>query len=210
MCSEKKMTYFMRDRESGYHRGIGAGLRREPVHAVDVHRRELPLGDPGIDKGITELKLSTSRRDTRQADQAKGQLRGFQRDFAHLRIGWGCTLSAHQPCHVDAGGGQDPGRRTQSNRLIRRRHHPTVVHAHLDARPACALAPRRGKPTHLSLLRNLRTVFRRSKSDTGVRADESKHQCSRDCVSHHATVRPAGECLNALEVTRGETLVTSG
>ena len=202
------MTYFMRDRESAYHRRIGAGLRREPVHTVDVHRRELPLGDPGIDKGITELKLSTSRRDTRQADQAKGQLRGSQRDFAHPRIGCRCILSAQQPCHVDAGGGQDPGRRTQSNRLIRRRHHPMVVHAHLEARPAFAL--RRGKPTRLSLLRNLRAVIRRSKSDTGVRGHESKHQCSRDCVSHHATVRPAGECLNALEVTRGETLVTSG
>jgi len=36
------------------------------------------------------------------------------------------------PGRVDAGGGQDPGRRTQSNRLIRRRHRPGVVHAHLD------------------------------------------------------------------------------
>jgi len=151
------MTYLMRGRESGDYRRIGAGLRREPVHAVDVHCRELPLGDPRIDKGITELKLSTGRRDTRQADQAKGQLRGSQRALAHLRIGWGCILSAHQPGHVDAGGGHDPGRRTQSNRLIRRRHHPTVVHAHLDARSAFAL--RRGKPTHLSLLRNLRTVI---------------------------------------------------
>ena len=204
------MTYLMRDRESGYHHRIGAGLRREPVHAVDVHRRERPRGDPGIDKGITELKLSTSRRDTWQADQAKGQLRESQRAFAHLRIGWGGTLSAHQPCHVDAGGGQDPGRRTQSNRLIRRRHHPMVVHAHPDARPAFALELRRGDPTHLGLLRNLRSVIRRVKSDTGVRGHESQHQCSRDCVSHHATVRSAGECLNALEVTRGETLVTSG
>jgi hypothetical protein len=69
--SEKKVTYFMGDGEAGHHRRIGASLCREPVHAVDVHGREFPLGHPAIDEGITELKLSASRRDTRQADQAE-------------------------------------------------------------------------------------------------------------------------------------------
>jgi len=68
--SEKKMTYFMADRKAAHHRCVSASLHREPVHAVDVHGRELPLGDPAIDEGITELKLSASRRDTRQMDQA--------------------------------------------------------------------------------------------------------------------------------------------
>ena len=49
-------------------------------------------------------------------------------------MGCGRVVAAWQPGDIDAGGGQDPGRRTQSNRLFRRRHHPGVVHAHLHAR----------------------------------------------------------------------------
>ena len=60
------------------------------------------------------------------------EFRGRERDIA-LRWMPACrVVAALEPGDVDAGGGQDPGRRTQSNRLIRRRHHPGVVHAHLN------------------------------------------------------------------------------
>jgi hypothetical protein len=58
-------------------------------------------------------------------------------------------------------------------------------------------------------LRSRRSVLWRRLRDTRGCHQDCDCQCKGDCVAHDATVRRAGRCLNALEVTRGETLVTS-
>ena len=184
--AEQQMPDFVRGGKPEHGRCIRAGLRRQPMHAVHVDRRKLSFADRGVDERVAQLQLPVSRRDSGQADEAHRQLRAAKRRVTRFGIHHGFINSAEKPRHVDAGGGQDPGRRTQSNRLIRRRHDSVVVHAHLDARPR-----------HFTLLR------------AGGRRRQSERQRHRDRVSHLATVRRARKCLNGLEVTRGETLVTS-
>ena len=101
---------------------------------------------------------------------------------------------------VDAGRGQNGGCRLQSSRLMGRRRGRDVVDPHLEAR---ALTEGARIP-----------VCRRSRDRVGRRRcandDEHTHQHEgcRDCSWHEATVRLARQCLNALEVTCGDMLVT--
>ena len=44
--------------------------------------------------------------------------------------------------------------------------------------------------------------------DTYRDGHQPDRPCNRECVSHEPTVRRIARCLNALEVTGGETLVT--
>ena len=140
------MPDFVRDGESEEYRRVRAGLCRQPMHAIDVNGRELPFAGGCIHERVSELKPATRGGRPGQADQSNRQFRPDNRRFARPRTalpaeararrrGLRRIVSAVQPHHVDTGGGQDPGRRTQSNRLIRRRHRPGVVHAHRDARP---------------------------------------------------------------------------
>ena len=134
--AEEQVTYFMRDGKAEHHRRVGARLPGQPFHAIHENRRQLSLVRAGVYQGVSELKLSLGGRSCRQPDQSNGEFPSLERGvagpaFAALRLRRG-RLSTPQPCNVDAGGGQDPGRCTQSNRLIRRRHHPGVVHAHLN------------------------------------------------------------------------------
>jgi hypothetical protein len=130
---EQEMPDLVRGREADHHRGVGARLRGHRVHAIDIHRRQTARANTRIHQGVPELQLAVRRR-ARQAHEADRELCGPGRRLACDRMSPGRVVAARQPGDVDAGGGQDPGRRTQSNRLFRRRHHPGVVHAHLHAR----------------------------------------------------------------------------
>ena len=132
------MADLVRGREAEHHRGVGVRLRGYPVHAIDVHRRQAARADTRVHERVPELQLAARRR-ARQTHEADRELRGPGRRLARDRMGPGRVVAACQPGDVDAGGGQDPGRCTQSNRLFRRRHHPGVVHAHLEARGRDAL-----------------------------------------------------------------------
>lgn len=121
------MTYFMRDRESKQRRAVRGRQTSEPLDAIHVDRRQRPLVDPCVYQGVSELQLPMLRRRSRQADEPDGEFCSAERCVARRGR---AVSSTRQPRDIDAGGGQDPGRRTQSNRLIRRRHHPVVVHAH--------------------------------------------------------------------------------
>jgi len=193
---EQQVPHFVRHREAEQHRRVGASLRGQPLHAIDEHRRQPALVNRRVHQGVPELQLTARRRRSRQAHEPNGQLRGPGRRVARGRMRRGRVVAAPQPRDIDAGGGQDPGRRTQSNRLIRRRHHPGVVHAHLQARVRDDRFPGR----------LWRAVGGRLNGTRGRHRQSERH--SRYCVSHAATVRRGGKCLNALEVTRGETLVT--
>ena len=184
------MPDFVRGGKPEHRRCIRAGLCRQPMHAVHVDCCKLSFADRRIDERVAQLKLPAGRRDSGQADEPHRELRAAKRRVTRFWIHPGFINSAEQPGHVDAGGGQDPGRRTQSNRLIRRRHDSVVVHAHLDARPR-----------NDDFLSNIRSVIRGRSRDTGGRRRQSERQCHSDCVSHLVTVRRARKCLNALEVT---------
>ena len=126
------MTYFVREREAEHRRRVGACLPREPFHAIHEDRRQLSLVRAGVYQGVSELKLSAGGGSPRQPHESNREFLRLER-----RVTGGAPAAcpegrrgAGRPCRVDAGGGQDPGRCTQSNRLIRRRHHPGVVHAH--------------------------------------------------------------------------------
>jgi hypothetical protein len=85
--SEQQMPDFMRDGEPQHHRRIGPGLRREPVDAIDVHGRKLPLADSRIHERISELELAAGGRHTGQADEPDREFGAFERDVARQRIG---------------------------------------------------------------------------------------------------------------------------
>ena len=123
------------------------------------------------------------------------QFRRVEWCIAHRGTRIGCHIAAGEPARADADSGQDRGCRTQSNRLIRCRHDCRVVHAHLNV--------------DVSLRRKIRTAIRRRLRQTR-RAGEQRDCPCNECVAHEATVRRLVRCLNALEVTGGETLVTRG
>ena len=131
---EQQVPNLVRHREAEQHRGIGTGLRGQPLHPVDIHRRQAALANAGIHQGVPEPQLAARRRRSRLAHEADREHPTAGRRVARSCMGCGRVVAAGQPGDIDAGGGQDPGRRTQSNRLFRRRHHPGVVHAHLEAR----------------------------------------------------------------------------
>jgi len=122
------MTNFVRHGKAEHRRAVGACLCRQPFDTVHEDRRQLSLAGARVYQGVSELKLPRSRRRARKPDKSNGEFRRLERRATGRR---GVHTAVH-PGDVDAGGGQDPGRCTQSNRLIRRRHHPGVVHAHLD------------------------------------------------------------------------------
>lgn len=181
------MPYLVRDREAKQGRAVRALVPRQPLHTVDEDRCQLALVRLRVYQGVSELEVSLRRWGGRKPREPHGKVCGAQR-----RVADRChrLIAAGQPCHIDAGGGQDPGRRTQSNRLIRRRHHSEVVHAHGQARTG-----------NVRFLRNCRSVLRCSLRHTWGRHHGRENQCEGDGVRHDATVRRAGECLNALEVT---------
>jgi len=139
------MPYFVRDGESKHRGGIGPGLIGQPLHPIDEHRCERAGARLGVDEGVSELKHPVSIRLRRQARKADRDLRARQ---WRLTACGRCVRRAHHPGSLDTGSGQDPGRRTQSNRLIRCRHLRHVVDAH----------PQLGS--------NLRSAFARGLYDT--------------------------------------------
>ena len=139
------MPYFVRHREAKQRRRIGPGLVRQPLHPVDEHRCERAFAGLGVDERISELQHPVRVRLRRQPRKADRDRRAHQR---RLTSRGGCVRPAQLPGSIDAGGGQDPGRGTQSNRLIRRRHLRHVVDAH------CQLGS------------NLRSAFGRGLYDT--------------------------------------------
>jgi hypothetical protein len=189
MCvgAEKQMTYFVRDRKSKQRRRIGSGLSCQPLHAIDEHRRQFAFAGLRVDQGVSELKQPVPARLTGQSCEADRHLGCGQWRFASSGR---AARPAEHPGSIDAGGSQDPGRRTQSDRLIYRRHHRHVVH------------------TRRQLGRTLGSAFRRGVYDTCTRHCQRDNQCKESGVPHLANVRRGAGCLNALEVTRGETLVT--
>ena len=147
MCvgAEEQMTYFVRDRKSKQRRGIGSGLFCQPLHAIDEHGRQLALAGLSVDEGVSELKQPVCARLCRKSREADRHLGWGQWRFASSGR---AARPAEHPGSIDAGGSQDPGRRTQSNRLICRRHHRHVVH------------------TRRQLGSNLRSAFRSGVYDT--------------------------------------------
>jgi hypothetical protein len=76
------MTQFMRDRESKQRRAVRARLAGEPLHAIDVDRRQAPLVRTRVYQGVSELKLPVRRRRRRQPNEPDGELRRVERPVA--------------------------------------------------------------------------------------------------------------------------------
>jgi hypothetical protein len=210
MCigAEQQMPYFMGDRETCKGGGVGARIAGEPAHAVHKYRRKRPCANGCIDQRVSKLQLTPRRRDAWQLHEPHRQLTRRERRVARHLTAIRSGVSACEPGRADAGSGQDCGRRTQSDHLIRWRHDPCVVNAHLDMNPVFASLRRITVASDSSSRRNRRSVVRRRVRDTQGDRHKRDRQCSRGCVSHDANVRRAAKCLNALKVTRGETLVT--
>jgi len=169
-------------------------LRDHPLDAIDVDGRKRAAPGRHVEQRVAERQLSPSRRRSPKTDQAHGELVAGQPRRAGFRVRRSIAVPTYQPGNVDAGSGQDPGRCTQSNRLFRRRHDGGVVHAHLDARTPKSKAA-------IRVRRRWRNQIGRRHGVDGDAEKPRHHECSRNRVSHHATVRPARKCLNAAEVT---------
>jgi len=150
---EQQVPDLVRHGEAEQNHRVGACLRGQPLDPIDVHRCQPALAPTGVHQGVPELQLSARRRRSCQAYEANRQFRRPERYIAPAGMRRGRVVAARPPEDLDAGGGQDPGRRTQSNRLTRRRHHPCVVDAHLDARPRhVAVVLKAGLKTRLYVL----------------------------------------------------------
>lgn len=143
--AEEQMPYLVRDRQSKHRRRIGPSRPREPLHAIDEYGRQPAFAGLRVDQGVAELKQPVCVRGGWQSCQPDRHFAARQRPFASV---CGGARPADDPGSIDAGDGQDPSRRTQSSRLIRRRHHRHVV------------------DTHRQLGSNLRSVFGSGVHDT--------------------------------------------
>ena len=188
------MPYFVRDGETDKRRHVGPCLIREPGHAIRVNRRKRPGASRRVDEGVAELQLAVGGRSRWKPHEPHRELRRVERCLAHACRRVGCDVAAGEPARADAGSGQDRGCCTQSNRLFRCRHDCRVVDAHLNV--------------GVSSRRKIRRAVRCRPRDTAQAGHQRDRPCNRDCVSHEPTVRRLARCLNALEVTGGETLVT--
>jgi hypothetical protein len=137
------MPYLVRDRESQHVRGVRPCLPSQPLDPINEHRRQRALARLGVDQGVSKLKRPVRSRFRRESHEPHGHLERCQRRVTTR----GPPGRAEHPGRIDAGGSQNPGRRTQSDRLVRRRHHRHVVH------------------THGQLARNLRVTIRRGVYD---------------------------------------------
>jgi hypothetical protein len=133
--AEQQMADLVRHCQPCQRRAVGAGFAGEPLHAIDVHRRQLAVVLARVDQRVSKLQLSASGQRCRQSNEAHCQLGRRERLFA----GSACIrIPARHPFDVDAGGGQHAGCRTQSSPLALRRHFRGVIesHPHQGASPA--------------------------------------------------------------------------
>lgn len=56
--AEEQVPYLVRRREAKQHGGVRTRLRGEPVHAIDVQRRQTARADTRIHQGVPELQLA--------------------------------------------------------------------------------------------------------------------------------------------------------
>ena len=157
--SKQQMPYFMRHGETDERRRVGIRLLCKPPDTIREHGRKFPFADRRVNERVPELQVAVDRWPRRQLHEPHGQLRCAELCVApHLIVGRS-RITAGEPACINAGGGQDRGRNTLSDHLVRRGHDSRVVQAHLQMPPAFPAGIRSGSATEVVVTRNRRNVI---------------------------------------------------